>query len=331
MADEIQYAAPKKKRGSQKAEKPQLTGKKKVAKRICNIVIIVFSALFLLSLIEIIIAQRAYHEVDQVNEELREEYAPVVRPYIPAEVPVEPVDPDSDVSEQPSTSSEIDEPSSEAVSDLPSEQPSEPVEPPKEPEKPPKEPEKKETEYESLVRMQKKYPDVVGWIIMDGTHINNVFVQGKDNEEYVRSNLSTKYLISGTLFLDYESSDDFSAFNNVIYGHNMRNGSMFGDLDYYEKKSYFDKHKTGTVCFPDASWHLEAFAFLVVKSTDATVYDCNVETEEEKQAFLDYVKENARQYRDIGVTTADTLLTLSTCNYEFDGARCILVCKAINY
>lgn len=318
MADEIQYAAPKKKRKKEKKE--PLTGKKKTVKTILNVIIVLFSALFLLSAVEIVIAQSAYREVDRQNEELREEYEPEVRPYVPSGSNGH----SGDKPHRYEDSSSAGEPASDTPSEVTSEPTSEPA---KEPEKQTK----KETPDEKLIRLRKSYPDVVGWLKMDGNHINYVFVQGKDNAEYVRSNLSKKYLISGTLFLDYESPKDFSSFNTVMYGHNMRNDSMFGDLDRYEKKSYFDSHQTGTVILPNTDYHLEVFAFLVVKSTDPILYDCNIETDEEKQAFLDYAKKNARQYRDIGVTIDDKILTLSTCAYEFDGARCILLCKAIEY
>lgn len=327
MADEIQYAAPIKKRKKEKKEPHR--DKNKTMKTILNVIIVLFSALFVFSAVKIVIAQRAYREVDRQNEEIREEYEPEVRPYVPSEAT------DSHSGDKPhryEESSSAEEPSSDLPSEVTSYLPSEVTsDPTSEPAEEPKKQSKKETPDEKLISLRKSYPDVVGWLKMDGNHINYVFVQGKDNEEYVRANLNKKYLISGTLFLDYESSKDFSSFNTVMYGHNMRNDSMFGDLDRYEKKSYFDSHKTGTVILPNTDYHLEVFAFLVVKSTDPILYDCNIETDEEKQAFLDYAKKNARQYRDIGVTIDDKILTLSTCAYEFDGARCILLCKAIEY
>lgn len=307
--------------------------KKKRVSRICNTIIICASVLLAVSAFMIIRAQMDYREIDEVNEELREEFEPVKKPYTPKE----PTAPTSDEPSEAASSAEASGESSEHTPVIPPEHPSDDhgEETSDVTSEPAKEPDKKQEQpvvaNESVVRLQKKYKDVVGWLMIDDTNISNPYVKSKDNKDYVRTGLNGKHLTAGTLFLDMDSVSDFSSFNSLIYGHNMRNGSMFGDLDYFEKKTYFENHKTGTVFLADKTYHLDIFAFLVIKSTDRNIYNCNIVTAEERQAFLDYVKTNARRYRDIGVSINDTILTLSTCSYEFDNARCVLICRAIPY
>lgn len=303
--------------------------KNKLVNRVCNIVIIAAAALFLVSAVMLIRAQIEYSHNDKVIREQREEYQPEVKPYNPDNIPSSFADISSDVSSEEPSEPVSGDASSGTASEEPqtSEKPSEKTsDKTSEKERP-----YLEAENESLQRLHKKYPDVVGWLILDNTNINNVYVKSKDNKDYVRSDLNGKHLTAGTLFLDMFSCTDFSKFNTLIYGHNMRNGTMFGDLDKFETYKYFKNHPSGTICLPGATYHLDPFCFLVVKATDPIIYNCNIETVEEQQAFINYAKTNARCWRDVGVKPGDKIVTLSTCSYEFDGARCILLCRAVRY
>lgn len=90
-------------------------------------------------------------------------------------------------------------------------------------------------------------PDVVGWIYVEAlNHISYPIVQGKDNETYLHQTYEGNYNFAGTLFIDYENSSDFNDCNTLVYGHNMKNGSMFGhlkkfaeDQNVYNKSKYF--------------------------------------------------------------------------------------------
>lgn len=89
--------------------------------------------------------------------------------------------------------------------------------------------------------------DVIGWIYIEAIDgISYPMVQGKDNEEYLYATYEKNYNIAGTIFMDYENKKDFSDCNTLIYGHNMKNGSMFGNLkeftkseEAYKKSPYF--------------------------------------------------------------------------------------------
>lgn len=178
----------------------------------------------------------------------------------------------------------------------------------------------------SFAALVEKYSDIAGWLTIDDTNIDYVYAQGKNNDEYLRSTLDHEYLISGTVFLDYRSAKDLSDFNSIIFGHLMNNGTMFADIEKFQKKDYFDAHKTGTIITSDEkAYNLEVLAYLVVDSSDQIVYDPTIKSEQ----FIPYIKQNAINYRDLEISGNDRVVTLSTCSNLSEEARCILVAKLV--
>ena len=189
---------------------------------------------------------------------------------------------------------------------------------------------------QGIVDLQKKHPDAVGWIEIPNTKIDYPFVQsakdrkngvGKNSEdEYLRKDINKDYLYAGTLFMDSRNERDLSDFNTIIYGHNMKSDSMFGTLRYFKQQSFFDTNKTGTIFTDHRVYTLEIFAFLECNDDDWVIYNPKIDNEKDRTAFLTHVKKLAKShYRDIGVTNSDHLVTLSTCAYDFKGARMVLV------
>lgn len=175
----------------------------------------------------------------------------------------------------------------------------------------------------SLMDLQNIYPDVVGWLTINDTNIDYPFVQGRDNDQYLRSTLDGKYLVSGTVFLDYQAEKDFSNFNSVLYGHLMNNGTMFSDIEKFHSKAYFENHLIGELFLTNQSYKLETLAYMVVDSSNPIIYNPFISAE----VFLPYVKENAIQYQDMEISETDRFITLSTCNSNSDNDRSILILK----
>jgi len=175
---------------------------------------------------------------------------------------------------------------------------------------------------QSVIDLQAKYPDVAGWLTIPGTKIDYPFVWYEDNDYYLRRDLNGDYALAGTLFLDFRCEKDFTSPNTIIYGHHMKNGSMFGTLKSFADKAFFDANTQGTIYLPRETLTLEFFAYMVVKATDQEIYSV-----EPSENWLGYVRQNARQFRDIGLADADQIITLSTCSYEFDNARMVLLAK----
>ena len=177
--------------------------------------------------------------------------------------------------------------------------------------------------------LKKLNPDVVGWIYQKDTIINYPIMRGKDNDQYLHSDINKKYSVSGSIFMDYKNSADFSDFNTIIYGHHMHDGSMFKSLRGYTKEAdYYKDHKTFELITPDKKYHLQIISSYITPATsDAYKYSFN--NQADKQAFINYSIKKSKISTGITATTNDKIITLSTCAYDYDEARYVVVCKAI--
>ena len=177
---------------------------------------------------------------------------------------------------------------------------------------------------QNIVDMQNEINrDVAGWLTIPGTKIDYPFVKGVDNDYYIKRDLYGNDALSGTIFMDERNAIDYSDFNTILYGHNMRNGTMFGELQLYTDEWYFNNNKDGTLYLPYGTYTLEIIAYMVVRSDDEFIYDPSVDNDD----FLRYVKENARNYRD--PATYNNVLTLSACGYEFESARVVVIANIV--
>lgn len=179
-------------------------------------------------------------------------------------------------------------------------------------------------DFDALLNRNK---DVIGWLYCPDTVINYPVVQGKNNDQYLRKDLDGKYLVSGTLFADYRNGALDEDANYIIYGHNMKNGTMFSSLAKYKQQSYYNQHPILYYLTPDGNYKLELFAGLVVKRDDK-IYLPN-QSEEEFAELIEEYRATSTFKSDIELEYNDTIVTLSTCSYEFDNARYIVIGRLV--
>ena len=180
---------------------------------------------------------------------------------------------------------------------------------------------------QSILDLQSTYADAVGWLSIPNTRIDYPFVQGPDNKHYLHLDLNQQRAAAGTIFLDYRNSPDFSDFNTILFGHHMKNGSMFGTLQHFNDRAFFKENRTGTLFLANRTYEIEFIAFAVIPPNDGIIYNPTITEDADKLAFLDHVSSVARHYRDANVTESDHIITLSTCSYEFNDARMVLIGK----
>ncbi len=168
--------------------------------------------------------------------------------------------------------------------------------------------------------------DVVGWLYCEGTAINYPIVQSEDNAYYLHRLFDGTYNSGGSLFLDYRNSFDFTDSNSVVYGHNMKDGSMFGTLVNYKDAEYFTEHPVMYLLTPDKDYKIEIFAGCVT-DYKSEAYTKNFETEAEAEEFIQAAYATSTFTSGVEVTAADKIITLSTCSYEFDNARYVIFGK----
>ena len=159
----------------------------------------------------------------------------------------------------------------------------------------------------------------VGWLTIPETRIDYPFVLGADNSYYLGRDIYGNDAVAGTLFMDCRCSADFTDFNTIIYGHNMKNNSMFGDLSHFADTWFFENNRYGTIYLDDGTYTLEIFAYMVVSAEDKVIYNPAVD----RTGLYEYAEKYARNYRTPDLSA--NVVTLSTCGYEFSGARIVLL------
>ena len=112
-----------------------------------------------------------------------------------------------------------------------------------------------------------QYPDTVGWLYCEGTPINYPVMQSDDNDYYLRRLPDGTYNTAGSLFADYRCGKIGETNNCIIYGHNMKNGTMFSSLTKYKSQSYYDEHPVLYLYTPEGDYKIELIAGFVSKPT----------------------------------------------------------------
>ena len=172
-------------------------------------------------------------------------------------------------------------------------------------------------------KLTAEYPDTVGWLYCEGTPINYPVVQGKDNLRYLRRLPDGSYNAAGSLFSDYRCKEVAASGNYIIYGHNMKNGSMFGTIVRYKAQNYYDEHPTLYYLTPERTFRIELIAGFVT-SPAGEVYDTQLAAEQVRQLFTRSSFKSRTIPQD-----GDTFIAFSTCSYEYEDARYVVIGRVI--
>lgn len=177
--------------------------------------------------------------------------------------------------------------------------------------------------------LYEKYEDYRGWIKIENTNINYPIVQGKDNSFYLDKDINKNYLSSGSIFMNY-LNNEFNDENTVLFGHHMRNKTMFAQLKKYKEEEFFYGNN-------DIEIEVENGKVLKYKVFSAYVTDANdnyiktnFDDRDQYKEFLNSIKNKSIYKSDIDVNENDKIITLSTCSYEFNDARMVVHGKLLN-
>ena len=163
--------------------------------------------------------------------------------------------------------------------------------------------------------LQSVNTDVIGWIYVEALDdVSYPIVKGTDNSTYLHMTYEKNYNFAGTIFIDYENSSDFNDCNTLIYGHNMKNGSMFGQLKEFSKDpETYKKSKYFWIFTPEKSYRYEIIAAYVT-SVDSDTYTLFKGPGEEFQEYLNKITGYSEIQTTPGtMTVKDKIITLSTC------------------
>lgn len=184
---------------------------------------------------------------------------------------------------------------------------------------------KAETEYEQLQKKEKNIDfgelkklnkDIVAWIKIPGTRINYPIVQGSDDEEYLHRTFLKKRNSSGAIFLEVKCKKDFTSENNIIYGHHMRNGTMFADLVKLRDQRFVKKHDLIRLYLPEKTIDLTIVSAYAGKVQRIPIA---FKSKEAKEEWEDEIKNRSeiisRKKLEVRI------YTFVTCSYERENNR----------
>ena len=124
---------------------------------------------------------------------------------------------------------------------------------------------------EPLQEEKKISENHIAWLTVNDTDIDYPVMQGKDNYEYLNKDPYGEFSLSGSIFLDANNSPDFKDEYSLIYGHHMEHGAMFGALDDFQDRAYFDQRRSGTIVTDERSYELRLFAVCSAEANETVL------------------------------------------------------------
>ena len=181
---------------------------------------------------------------------------------------------------------------------------------------------------DSLAKLKAFNPDAVGWLTIPGTTVDYPIVQAKDNELYLTTGFDRQHSDVGCPFMDARCDSSFGGFNSIVYAHHI-DQEMFGDISLYKDSGFMEAQPSGVLLAEDGVHNVLFFAYLTTFST-SEVYDTALPDKTDCDAYIDFIFAQAGYTKELMAEELKShddlrLLVLSTCTYEFENARGVLV------
>ena len=180
--------------------------------------------------------------------------------------------------------------------------------------------------YKSLLEIN---DEIIGWIKIPNTKIDYPIVKGEDNDFYLNSNIYKKPSKAGSIFMDFRNEGKGAEPHTIIYGHYMRDGSMFKDLIEYKEPKFLLENRfiQFNTLYEAMEWEIFS-AYVTDIGFDYLI--TYFPTHEDYRSFLDSIISRSYINLDTEVSIDDEILTLSTCTYEFKNARFVVHARRLN-
>ena len=173
-----------------------------------------------------------------------------------------------------------------------------------------------------FAELEKINPDVVGWIYIPRTGINYPVVQGADNDYYLHRLFDGTYHNTGCIFMDADNAADLTDPHTIIYGHNMKDHTMFAELISYEEQEFYDEHPEALLITPTCRYKIRLFSGYVSDTwSDAWKKDFG---DQDLSSWLLDITSHSCFSSEVLPTAEDRIVTLSTCSYAYESARFVV-------
>ena len=172
--------------------------------------------------------------------------------------------------------------------------------------------------------------DICGWLYAEGTRLDYPLLHTDNNEYYLDHLYDGEKNDYGSLFLDFRNSDDFTDRNTVIYGHHMRNGSMFGLLEEYKSQAFYEAFPTMVLHTPGGSYRIELICGTEESGNEEFVR-FRFDSEEDFMQYVAAFRERSTFQSDVTLEPGDRIISLCTCSYKNQNARYMLIGRLGKY
>jgi len=180
--------------------------------------------------------------------------------------------------------------------------------------------------YVDFEELAERFVGIKAWIKLEGTAINYPIMQWTDNYHFLGTLPDGTSHRSGSIFLDFRNSPDFTDRNTLIYGHESRTDDMFGALKHFRNQDFADEHNIFYIHTPYRDYHLIAFAGYLVDSAREQPR-INFADDEDFMIYIEDIRSRSLFSSDVEVTAEDRIVSLCTCAYDFPNARWVVVGK----
>ena len=180
-------------------------------------------------------------------------------------------------------------------------------------------------EVQTLQTLKTINPDTVGWIELFGTNINYPIMQGKDDLEYLNKDIYGYNTMSGSIYLAAENESGWGDWYNMIYGHHMNSGAMFGDIEKYLDPEYFASHNEGILQTNDGDYSISVIACILTNAYEDIVYNVHDSAEQLYPALYEYITDHSVNQTELPeMLDGVQLLGMSTCTNAATNGRIVL-------
>lgn len=155
--------------------------------------------------------------------------------------------------------------------------------------------------------------DLVGWLYYEPLDISYPIVRGDDNDYYTHYTFENEKNSSGAIFMDFLNKPNMDNYNTIIYGHNMRNGTMFGSLKKLLNDDSIIEEDPYFYIFTEDQAFMYEIASVYITTSESDTYNL-IETQEDQQDYINYILEVSTWLWDKEITSSDKIVTLSTCH-----------------
>ena len=193
-----------------------------------------------------------------------------------------------------------------------------------------------DTELSAIELLLKENSDFKGWITVPNTKIDNPIYQTDNNDFYLTHNQQKQKSVYGALFFDCKNviTESETDKNLVIYGHHMKNGSMFANLTKYKQLSFYKQNPTieFSTLYKKGTYKIYAAFVLNASKADDNDYIYNISRksfidDDDFDSWVNEARERSLINTGVDVKNGDNIITLVTCTYDFDNARFVVMAR----